>query len=163
MFDCRGSSSLLSPPPSPSPFPGLSADSKAVLDRIGTKCINITNITSTGFMRMVVLHGVHASELEKIGDNLYRLRMNSMAMNITKYLAEKFNLQVICYQKAPGRIDENNNRLPLDFQLVVMLQGSLDSDEPYPENVEIEYNELLECILVFFFRFNFMYLVINCI
>lgn len=125
---------------------GLSAQVKEALDRIGAKCVTISNNIPLSSTKLVPLIQVQNSDLEKITDNLYRPKIGSFPMQVTKYLAENFNLQTITYQKTPGVLDTNNNRLPQDYHLAVLLQGISEPQGLPVETVEAEYASLIDCI-----------------
>lgn len=144
---------LLHPPPalpkcSPS---GLAPPVKEALDRIGAKCITISNNLPLASTKLVPLLHITNNDLEKVTENLFRPKIGSFPMQVTKYLAENFNLQTITYQKTPGVLDTNNNRLPQDYHLAVMLQGISEPQGLPIETVEEEFHSLLECILHFIF------------
>jgi hypothetical protein len=130
----------------PKPLPGLSQEVKSTLDKIGAKCTTITNSTPTTNAKLVSLLKVHQYDLEKVTDNLFCPKISSFPMQVTKYLAENYNLQTITYQKTPGVLDSKNNRLPQDYYLAILLQGTAETAELSAASVE-EFNGLLTCIL----------------
>jgi hypothetical protein len=133
-------------PLSPKPICNLPQPLKDTLDRIGAKCTTIANNTPTTATKMVPVLKIQQFELEKVSDNLFRPKAGSFPMQVTKYLAEQFNLQTITYQKTPGVLDSSSRRLPQDYCLAVLLQGMAAIPEQPNINVDDEYTALLSCI-----------------
>jgi len=126
----------------------LSDEVKLTLDRVGAKCVHISTSTSPSFARLVPLVPIHSQDLETISENLYKPRLGSFPMQVAKYLAERYNLQTVAFQKAPGSFDPKSGaRLPVEFSLVVVLQGTAEGQAAPPSAAtEVEYADLIDCI-----------------
>lgn len=135
---------------SPKPACNLAQPLKDTLDRIGAKCTTIANNTPTTATRLIPIIKIQRFDLEKVTDNLFRPKVGSFPMQVSKYLAQNFNLQTITYQQTPGVLDSSSKRLPQDYYLAILLQGvNIAQQEQASINVEDEYATLLSCIFEF--------------
>ncbi len=134
---------------------------RAHLDAIGEKCNNLSNHTSSSFLRMIPILQIQKHELECISENLYIPKAGSFTSLVSKYLSKKHRLQIVVYQRPPGFFDKSQRRTPTGYTLEIILQGNLEVHEIPEDTIETKLNELLTCIFFSLYLSSFFRYIIS--